>query len=323
MGDVALITPAFKALKEQHPNVKIVFLTRPFYLNFFEASDNLILEGIDLSNYKGFLGLRKLYKEINSKYQIDLVCDLHDVLRSNVLNTFARMSGKKVFKIQKDRSLKKQMIKTKEVSKPLTHAINRYASVFNQAGFPLTIGKAPFILPKASIIAYLESNNLLQKETKWIGIAPFAMHETKILGLDKIEELIVRLLPDYKIFLFGGGKEELKKLAYLASKHEIYNASSELNFQEEMSLMTKLDYMVTMDSSNMHTASLLGVKTISIWGATHPSLGFAPFGNESLIVKDETLSCNPCSVFGNKPCEREDHACMKLINLNQIIAKIE
>jgi ADP-heptose:LPS heptosyltransferase len=32
--------------------------------------------------------------------------------------------------------------------------------------------------------------------------------------------------------------------------------------------------MISMDSANMHLASLYGVPVISIWGATHPFAGF-------------------------------------------------
>jgi ADP-heptose:LPS heptosyltransferase len=74
----------------------------------------------------------------------------------------------------------------------------------------------------------------------------------------------------------------------------------------------------------MHIASLLGVKVVSVWGATHPSLGFSPLGNIKGVVKlnDNELGCQPCSVFGNKPCSRGDYACMEKIGIEKVLEKI-
>jgi ADP-heptose:LPS heptosyltransferase len=85
--------------------------------------------------------------------------------------------------------------------------------------------------------------------------------------------------------------------------------------------------MLTMDSANMHLASLQGVQVVSIWGATHSEIGFAPlYGNEKNIVEisRKDLPCRPCSVFGNKPCKltQEPYACFNRITTVQIMDKL-
>ena len=81
--------------------------------------------------------------------------------------------------------------------------------------------------------------------------------------------------------------------------------------------------MLTMDSANMHLASLVGTPVVSIWGATHPNVGFYGFrqdpNNDVLI----DLVCRPCYVFGNKPCANsEQYACMNRISETSVIDKI-
>lgn len=328
MGDVALTVPAIKSVLQQNLNIEITFVTRDFFVPFFYGIDRLKVIGINTNDYKGFLGIRKLYKELKKDKKIDLVCDLHDVLRTNILNAFFKLSGTKVFKINKGRAEKKAIIKTKKVDTPLKHSVERYLDVFKQAGIKAKLIDGPWITPNPEFIPtdFIKQHNLSVKGQKWIGIAPFAKHETKIWGLSKIEELIEELLKtNAKIFLFGGGKEEIEKLTQLKIKYPlVILASKELNFQQELGFIKNLDVMVTMDSSNMHIASLLGVKVVSIWGATHPSLGFAPLGNENNVVQlpNNELICQPCSVFGNIPCSRGDHACMERIKVNQVIDKI-
>lgn len=329
MGDVALTVPAIKSVLAQNPNVEITFVTRDFFTPFFYGIDRLTVVGINLNNYKGFLGLRKLFKEIKQDKNFDAVCDLHDVLRTNIINTFFKISGTKVYKIDKGRAEKKEVIKSKNLDKPLKHSVERYLDVFKQAGITTNLVESPWITPNPEFTPseFLQQNDLLNKSQKWVGIAPFAKHETKIWGISKIEKLIEELLKtNTKIFLFGGGKEELEKLNELKAKYpEVIIASKELNFKQELAFIPRLDVMVTMDSSNMHIASLLGVKVVSVWGATHPSLGFSPLGNTQNVVKlpNNELDCQPCSVFGNVPCSRGDHACMERISVKEVLRVTE
>jgi ADP-heptose:LPS heptosyltransferase len=86
--------------------------------------------------------------------------------------------------------------------------------------------------------------------------------------------------------------------------------------------MSYVDVMLTMDSGNMHLASLVETPNVSIWGATHPYAGFYGFGQNPDNAVQIELSCRPCSVYGNKPCFRKDYACMNGISPQKIVKKI-
>ena len=60
---------------------------------------------------------------------------------------------------------------------------------------------------------------------------------------------------------------------------------------------------------------------ISIWGATHPFAGFLGWGQDEKNIVQIDLYCRPCSVFGNKPCYRGDHACMNRIEEEMVFEK--
>ena len=105
--------------------------------------------------------------------------------------------------------------------------------------------------------------------------------------------------------------------------------AGELSLGAEIALMQSMNIMITMDSSNMHLSSLSGVKTITLWGATHPYTGFEAYHQEedrNFQISKKELSCRPCTVFGKGTCRRKDFACMqwltpqlvfnKMINLN-------
>ena len=161
---------------------------------------------------------------------------------------------------------------------------------------------------------------------KWIGIAPFAKHMGKIYPIELQEQVVAHFAadPKVKVFLFGGGKSEQEVFdGWVAKYPSVVSMIGKLNMRTELNLMSHLDVMLSMDSANMHLASLVNIPVISVWGATHPYAGFMGWKQLPVNTVQLDLSCRPCSVYGQKPCWRGDYACLREINPEQVIAKIE
>lgn len=159
-------------------------------------------------------------------------------------------------------------------------------------------------------------------------MAPFAAHEGKIYPLPLMERVIqgvIHTYPQCRIFLFGGGEKETEVMNRWAKTWpEVCNASAQLKgLQQELILMSHLQVMVSMDSANMHLASLVHTPVVSIWGATHPFAGFMGWNQNPTNAVQVDLPCRPCSIYGNKPCMRGDMACMNQIKPEDIIQRIE
>ena len=86
--------------------------------------------------------------------------------------------------------------------------------------------------------------------------------------------------------------------------------------------MSHLDVMLSMDSGNMHMASIVDTPVVSVWGATHPYAGFLGWGQRMEDTVQIDLPCRPCSVYGDKVCMRNDYACMQNIAPEQIVKKV-
>jgi ADP-heptose:LPS heptosyltransferase len=98
-----------------------------------------------------------------------------------------------------------------------------------------------------------------------------------------------------------------------------------LTLEEEMAVMGVLDFMIAMDSSNMHMAALSGTKVISIWGGTDPLAGFGAWGQPaefSLSISSEELKCRPCTVYGKGRCHRGDFACMIWLTPEKVFSRL-
>ena len=328
MGDVAMTVPVIRAFVEQNKNVKITMVSRPFFKPFFDGIPNLTFFEIDLKNrHKGFLGLLQLYADLK-QLNIDAVADLHNVLRSKVIRTLFALSGKKVAFTDKGRSEKKALTRAKnKVFKPLKSMFERHVATFTKLGFSVDLSLPNF--PKKAILSDEIVTISGEKENfNWIGIAPFAQYESKVYPQDLMQKVIDELASNNnnKIFLFGGGNNEIEILnSFSTTKKNVVVVAGKLNLEQELQLISNLNVMLSMDSGNAHIAAMLGIKVVTLWGATHPFLGFSPFNQplENCLVSDrEKYPLLPTSVYGNKKVGGYDDV-MRSIFAESVLEKID
>jgi ADP-heptose:LPS heptosyltransferase len=328
MGDVAMTVPIIRAFVSQNPTVKITVVSRPFFKPFFDGISNVSFFDIDVKErHKGFLGLLRLYADLK-KLNIDAVADLHNVLRAQVVRTLFALSGKKVAFTDKGRTEKKALTRPEnKIFQPVKTMVERHVETFKKLGFSVTVTQPKF--PEKAKLSQKVLEITGEKDNqKWIGIAPFAQYESKVYPLDLMQQVINNLATDKncKMLLFGGGAKEIELLNGLAKgKENVINVAGKISFQEELHLISNLDVMLSMDSGNAHLAAMFGVKTITLWGATHPFAGFAPFNQplENCLVSDrDKYPLLPTSVYGNKKVAGYEDV-MRTISVEKVVNSIQ
>ena len=326
MGDVAMTVPVLSALTHQYPDLQITVLTKPFFAPIFAQLNNVSVYEADVKGrHEGVFGLYALYKELSAQ-KVDAVADLHNVLRSKVLKRYFKFGGIPFFQVDKGRAEKKTLTKTKnKVFEPLKTMHERYADVLAALGFSVNLSAStPLVKERLSE----ETLKLLGNSTKkYVGIAPFAAFAGKKYPFHLMEEVIGQLdnAKKYNVLLFGGGAEEEQKLEFLASRFaSCINVAGKISFPEELSLISNLDVMLSMDSGNGHLAAMYGIPVVTLWGVTHPYAGFAPFGqdaNNVLLADREKYPLIPTSIYGNKIPEGYEKA-METISPKYVVAKL-
>lgn len=326
MGDVAMTVPVLRVLLDTYPDLKITIMSRSFLKPLFQSLPRTnFLDAEVYGKHKGIPGLIKLAKEAKD-LGIDAVADLHQVLRTKIMDLYFSLNSIPVAKINKGRAEKKALTQANgDEIKPLKTTHERYADVFANLGFPIDLKK--HIYPKKSKV----SNSIAElfiPNKKYIGIAPFAAHESKQYPLAMMKE-VIRMLSEsgkYQIFLFGGGKKEVTTLEQLdKSFNHTISVAGKYNLQTELEIIEQLDVMVSMDSGNGHLAALYNIPVLTLWGNTHPYAGFAPFhqSKENQLVADrEKFPLIPTSVYGNKLPEGYEKV-METIPAAFVVKKIE
>ena len=331
MGDVLMTIPVIDSFARQYPDVRITVVSRPWARPIFDLlPSNVSFLGVDFRGvHSGYHGLNLLGRRLLG-LQPTHIADLHDVLRTKWLRLRFNMAGLKVAHIKKDRCARKAFIKAKEKKQQKT-SFEKYVDVFHRLGFndfQLDF-RSLFAKGGADLATTLPLFNIAARpEPYWIGVAPFAAHEGKIYPMEQMKKVIQQLAANAnnRIFLFGAGKKENDVLEEWATHFaNVENLTGKLqNIGEELALISRFNVMLTMDSGNMHLASLAAVPVVSIWGATHPFGGFLGYKQKmENVVQRTDLDCRPCSIYGNKPCQFGDYRCLTGILPEEVVKKVE
>jgi len=325
MGDVAMAATVLRIFSNQNPSVKITFLSKSFLQPLFTEIPNSTFHIANTNGkHKGVFGIYKLYQELKS-LQIDAIADLHNVLRSKILKVF--FFGLKKATLDKGRADKKALTRAENKEfKQLKPTHERYADVFRELGYKVDLSKTNFPKPK-ELTQHLKNLIRNKNPVKLIGIAPFAQYSTKTYPLDLMENVIFKLSEkqNYVVLLFGGGKEQVNILSAIENTFaNVICIAGKITLAEELILISNLDCMLSMDSGNAHFSAMFGVKTITIWGNTHPFAGFYPFGQSlknALIPDLKKFPKIPTSVYGNKKVDGYEDV-MRSISPETVVHKI-
>lgn len=330
LGDVAMTIPVVYSACRCYPEVKFTMVTRASMTSIFiNHPENLEVIGVDLAAYPGPAGIYRLFRELRARYGFDAFIDLHDVLRTKMLRLCCHLHGIPTSTINKGREGKRALTRRhNKVLLPLTSTRARYRQAFHRIGLPVQNRFDGLYGADARGDQSLFSA-ITQPKTaaeRWIGVAPFAKHAGKIYPTPLMEEVVKDLAatPGVRLFFFGGGEQESKVLDGWAATYPcaVSLADKRLGFPTELSLLSHLDVMLTMDSANMHLASLVLTPVVSVWGATHPYCGFKGWRQKEDDMVQLPMTCRPCSVFGNKPCFRGDYHCLGGISPALILDRV-
>lgn len=296
--------PVIYSVARRYPDLDITVLTSPFPARLFlNPPPNVHV----ISYRKTRFGLIKLISRLR-KERFDYVADLHDLIRSRTITKALQLCGATTATVDKQRSRRREL--TKEKSREYQqNYVDRYADVFAKLGFT----------------AAIDFKSLLPESPRHgVGIAPFARYTTKTYP-PKLMEQVARQLTDrgISVSLFGArGSEAETLLEWKERNPALIVVAGTLTIEQELEAMSRLQLMVTMDSANMHLASLVATPVISIWGSTIPQCGFLGYGQkpENALMLD--LPCQPCTIAGCEACPLGHMECLTKLSPDTIVEQV-
>jgi heptosyltransferase-2 len=160
------------------------------------------------------------------------------------------------------------------------------------------------------------------------GCATLKNHIKRRWEPEKFAELGQKLMESdsAKVLLFGGTDEDELKID-IKNKIDSENAFvvNTDSILESAAIMNRCNVFVTNDSSQMHIAAALGLKTVAIIGPTNQHY-IHPWKTDHKIAS-LNLDCAPCFFYSPRPliCNRDDvkFKCIKELTVEMVFDEVK
>ncbi len=295
LGDVVLTSYVVENL--YNAGWEVWFATKPEYAPLFQSDPRIA----------GTIVFQSIFSAIREirYHKFDLIFDLHSVARTMFISA---LSGTKVLHANK-RSLQRRLLTHFGGDKTPRKLSDEYARLIRLAGLPITYNFTR-IIPNNNGIAFAEKH-LAHIDKKIAFIHAGARYAGKDWGIENYREC-ARLVFENEFHPIFVGEGESGNFHSFLGKTSLEELVGALSFGA---------VFIGNDSGPSHIAAALEVPTVTIFGPTHPALGFSPAGKFSTYVSAET-ACAPCSLHGDAKCKFAEQLCFTRISPQMVFEKV-
>ena len=318
IGDIMHMTPVFRCMKKDRPDIAIHFLTKKTMAPLTAHNPH-----IDSFHYYDD-NWEEMLEELKVE-QFDFVVDLHGVLRSRRV---VKSLDKPHTSINKLTLQKLLLTKLKLNTMPDRHISLRALDTVKVLGVSDDGGGLELVIPEAAVVPLQDipaSHHL-----GFVAIVIGAAHHTKKMPVEQLIQLCRQI--NYPIVLIGGKEDTIAGESIAAQDPvRIYNSCGKFSLLESADLIRKSKLVVSHDTGMLYIACAFRKQTLAIWGATSPKLAVEPFYGSALNELQRSalyeniclnLWCQPCTKYGGKSCPIGHFKCMRKLDTTMIAAKV-
>ena len=318
VGDMALSTPALRAIKAALPHVRLTVMASPANAPILKnnpAVDEVIVydRSASLFNKMKFIkGLRSRHFDLAIDPYTDY--ELKTAGLAGVSGAAYRIGyaafGREIFF-----NCPSPKIEGKK------HFVDGALDLLKGIGIP-SENRSPAIYLGADEQAWagqwLQENGLQGK--KIVAIHPGAYYETQRWLPEHYAELIllIRRQTQTEVILFGG-PSDAEVVNDITSK---INADVCVCIQDDLrkffALISQCHMLICNNSGPLHCAAALNIPTISFMGPTVKEL-WMPVGEPHRVLRKDDLICIGCNLGY---CKTNTHDCMRLIMPDEVVKMI-
>ncbi len=321
IGDIVLISPVLRCIRQQRPDAEIHLLTKRTFQAVVSHNPN-----IDVIHYLEE-DLNAVIKELK-KQSFDYVADLHNNLRTARVK--AGLGVKKTYAFPKLNVQKWMYVNLKLNLLPDKSIVERYFEAVKPLGIRNDGRGLDYFIPETAV-----TGNEDIPTSHWPGYVACVIggsYNTKKFPVEQWQAFCAAV--PYPVILMGGPDDREEGQAIAAQDPiKIYNSCGKFNLNESADLIKKARVVVTNDTGLMHIAAAFKKPVISFWGNTAPEFGMYPYygGNnlndrvspDSIIIENKKLYCHPCSKLGYGKCPKGHFKCMKMIDIQQVVENVK
>lgn len=319
IGDIVLTTPVVRCLKKQVPDAVIHYLIKPQFKTVMEP--NPYVDAFHVLQDDWDAMIEELKEEA-----FDYIIDLHHNLRTLRVKTALDVPA---YSFNKLNFRKLVFVKLKWNVMPKVHIVDRYLETVAPFGVRNDGAGLDYFIPEDQRVPLDDIPH--SHHAGFISIVIGASFYTKKLPVYKLQELCQKI--HHPIILLGG-KEDAKEGEAIASVDpiKVYNACGKFSLHESADLVRQSKVVIAHDTGLMHVAAALKKQVIAVWGSTTPSFGMTPYYGKAFLQRNpppydnaqvHKLWCRPCTKIGRNRCPQGHFKCMKKMDIDDIVEKVE
>ncbi len=315
MGSIIQATPMLAAIKVQHPNSKLVFISTKSNRSILEKIDHIdTIITIDESSLINFItsNISALYQLI--KKRPGVYFDLEIYSDFSTLFTLFSLSTNRVGFYLRSSSFRMGIYTHMMFFNPKVPISNVYLQMSKLIGcndehqelYPLKKSiQKPFSHSRKYLVINPNSSDL-RLERRWDSN-----------NFIQIIRKTLNEFSDYNIFLIGSKDEQeyTESISTIINDPRLISTAGKTSISEVIALIDSAEIMITNDTGPMHLAFALKKEVICLFGPCSPDQ-YGRSNNAHVIYKN--TYCSPCvHDFEIAPCNG-NNICMQLIGVEEV-----
>lgn len=320
IGDMVLLTPALRTLKQTFRESRLALLLRPRVADLMESHPYVDACIVDEKTEGRVRSLTRFVRQVRNT-SFDLAVVLHPTSFRNALLPFLARIPIRVGTNINGRG----MLLTESCRDDTSlHEVHRYLRVLQLLDIDTPSDDLEFWHTDADrhVIENLLRAEGVSPDDRLIAVNLGTTWTTKrweVVNFIEVIQQITRLLPEAKVVLTGSHAEQRLTEALPASL-PIINLVGRTSILQLGALLERCDVCLTCDSGPMHIAAAVGTPTVALFGPTDP-VRHRPSGVGHTVI-EKSVSCRPCY---KRTCHRRDtpHLCMQKIGTDEVVKAVE
>lgn len=313
LGDVLLLSPVVRALREACPRATITALVNAGTEVMLEGNphvDRILTVSRSLSTQ---LSLVRALRGVRP----DLAIDLTDGDRGALLT---RLSGARRRVGFNDEGRWRGCLYTEVVradSKRL-HAVDYHLEPLRRLGIPIRRRAPELFLSESEDAAAADwlGTSGVDEDRPFAVIHPGARFWFKQWPLDRVAALADRIQQAERLpVVILGGPKEAGDLAVIraAMRTPCRATEGRLPIRVVAAIIRRARLFIGNDNGPMHIAAAVGTPVAALFGSSDPRV-WGPWGDGHRVIYKQ-VPCSPCAHTG---CDQGEQNCMKLISLDEV-----
>lgn len=321
-GDLIVITPVLRAIKEHFPEAEIDILIQPSMVEVLIGNSNI--SKIITYSDADLKDIKTVAQELSSKYDLGVILNYGTYRISKILKEAGipyrvgatkagLLTGRGFFLTHK----------TKPVF-TIKHKVEHHMDVVRAIGIDTQDKHLELSITEEAhkFIENLLSANKIKKNDLVVVIHTVPQHKTHCWLNDRFAEVADSLIKDHGAkVVFSGAEKDMSIIENIRGlmRSPSVNAAGKTPVKEYFALIDRADLLISVDTSAMHVGSAVGTPVVALFGAGNPKM-WRPYGvGHTVIYKDKDV-CTGCL---RHSCRFGSMECMRAITVEDVLGAAE